>query len=143
VDFSKSFRYIGVVVAEEHSMKRSSFLDAASWAKRIADLDRRERIAYLHRFPHRFAKVLSYLTYVRHFSSLESCNSFIQSVRPVVVLVDDSLYDLLDFRPKVRESNIAERHRKVLTILADNIAYYAYWATEVRKKPQLIQLILK
>jgi len=130
-------------VAEEHSVKRSSFLDAASWAKRIADLDRRERIAYLHRLPYRFARVLGYLMYVRLFSSLESCNSFIRSVRPIVVLVDDSLYDLLDFRPKVRESNIAERHRRVLTVLADNVAYYAYWATEVRKRPQLIQQILK
>jgi len=143
VDFSKSFRYIGVVVAEEHPVKRSSFLGAASWARRVADLDKQERIAFLHRFPHRFAKVLGYLMYVRLFSSLDDCNSFIQSVRPVVVLVDDSLYDLLDFRPKVRESNIAERHRKVLTVLADNVAYYAYWATEVRKRPQLIEQILK
>jgi len=131
------------VVAEEHSVKRSSFLDAASWTKRIADLDRRERVAYLHRLPHRFARVLGYLTYVRHFSSLDDCNSFIESMRPVVVLVDDGLRDLLDFGPKVRESDVAERHRKVLTILADNVAYYAYWAAEVRRRPQLIQQILK
>jgi len=130
-------------VAEEHSIKRSSFLDAASWAKRVADLDRRERIAYLHRLPYRFARVRSYLIYVRHFSSIDDCNSFIQSVKPVVVLVDDGLYSSLTYRPKVKESRVTERHRKVLTILADNVAYYAYWATEVRRRPQLIEQILK
>jgi len=31
----------------------------------------------------------------------------------------------------------------VLTILADNVAYYAYWATEVRRRPQLVEQLLK
>lgn len=76
--------------------------------------------------------------YIRHFSSPLSCNNFIWSIKPIVALVDDKLYDLITYKPKVKESKVKERHRKVLTILADNVAYYAYWATEIRKKPQLL-----
>ncbi len=143
VDFSKSFKYIGVVVAEEHLIKQSNFLDSTSWARHIADLAKQEKTVYLHRLPHRLAKVSSYFMYIRHFSSPLSCNNFIQSIKPIVALVDDKLYNLLTYKPKVKESRVKERHRKVLTILADNVAYYAYWATEIRKKPQLLQQILK
>jgi len=124
-------------------IKQSSLLDSTSWAKHIADLARQEKIAYLHRLPRRFVKISSYLMHVKHFSSLDSCNNFIQSIKPVVALVDDELYSLLTYKPKVKESKVKERHRKILTILADNVAYYAYWATEVRRKPQLLQWILK
>jgi len=143
IDFSKSFKHIGVVAAEEHLVKQSSFLDSVSWAKHIADLAKREKIVYLHRLPHRLAKIHGYLTYIRHFSSPNSCNSFIESIKPVVILVDDKLYDRLTYRPKIKESRVKERHRRVLTILADNVAYYTYWTTEVRKKPWLLQQILK
>jgi len=138
IDFSKSFKYIGVVAAEEHLVKQSSFLDSVSWAKHIADLAKREKIVYLHRLPHRLAKIHGYLTYIRHFSSPNSCNSSIESIKPVVILVDDKLYDRLTYRPKIKE-----RHRRVLTILADNVAYYAYRTAEVRKKSWLPQQVLK
>jgi len=124
-------------------IKQSSFLDSVSWAKHIADLAKQEKIVYLHRLPNRFAKIHNYLMHIRHFSSLNSCNNFIQSIKPIVIIVDDKLYNLLTYRPKIRESNAKERHRKILTIFADNVAYYAYWAIEIRKKPQLLQQILK
>ena len=81
--------------------------------------------------------------YIRHFSGLDSCNNFIQNIKPTVVLVDDRLYTPLTYEPKVKESKVKERHRKILTILADNVAYYAYWAIEVRRKSRLLQQILK
>jgi len=98
---------------------------------------------YLHRLPYRLTKIRNYLMYVRHFSSLDNCNDFILSIKPIVALVDDKLYSLITYKPKVKESKVKERHRKILTILADNVAYYAYWAIEVRRKQQLLQWILK
>jgi len=138
VDFSKSFRYIGVVVAEEQLIKQSSFLDSVSWAKHIADLAKQEKIVYLHRLPHRLAKIHNYLMHIKHFPNLNSCNNFIQSIKPIVIIVDDKLYNLLTYKPKAKESKVKERHRKILTILADNVAYYAYWAIEIMKKLQLL-----
>lgn len=130
-------------MAREHLIKQSSFLSETSWTRHIVDLAKREKIVYLRRLPHRFAKISGYLLYIRHFSNIYSCNSFIRSIKPVVVLVDDKLHDLLAYKPKVKESRVKERHRKVLIILADNVAYYAYWVIGVRRKPQLLQQILK
>jgi len=47
-----------------------------------------------------------------------------ENIKPVVILVDDKLYGILTYRPKIKESKVKERHRRVLTILADNVAYY-------------------
>jgi len=44
---------------------------------------------------------------------------------------------------KIPEDRVSRRHEKVLALLADNVAYYAYWATEIRRRPQLIEQILK
>jgi len=65
------------------------------------------------------------------------------SSKPTDTLVDNKLYNLLTYRPKARESNFKERHRRVLTRLTDNMAYYVYRAIEIRKKLQLLQWILK
>ncbi len=134
VDYSAKPKYIGVVAAREHSIKSSDFLNRASWVKHIADLPRREKTVYLHRLPTRLSRIMDYLESTRYFLSIDNCNKYIELLRPVVVLVDDKLYNAITYPRKVKESRIRERHRKVLIMLADNVAYYTYWILEVRKK---------
>jgi len=65
-----------------------------------------------------------------------------QTVNPLVI-VDGKLYKYIDFRPKIRESRVRERYRRVLILLADNIAYYAYLVLEVKKRSEELRRIVK
>ena len=103
--------------------------------KHVADLPRREKTVYLHRLPERLSKVLDMLAYVRVFNSVDRCSSFIETLNPLLVLVDDRLYSRIQHPRRVRESRVRETHRRRLVMLADNIAYYACWATEEPGRP--------
>ncbi len=125
-----------MVAAQEHVLKSSGFLDLSKWVKHVADLDKHEKTRYLHLLPRRFRKIKPYLTHVKIFSSVEPCNSFIRRLKPTVVLADNKLYSSIDHPRKVRESDIKERHRRRLMMLADNVAYYTYWCTAVLARPE-------
>lgn len=111
--------------------------------KHVADLPRLERALYLRKFPERFSKLKEFLEYVRWFNNLDSYSNLVERLRPAVLIVDPKLYTYINYPRKIPEDRVSRRHERVLALLADNVAYYAYWATEVRKKPQLIERILK
>ena len=113
------------------------------WLKHVADLDRIEKQIYLHRFPERLLKISSMLSYIRFFSSIEQCNNFIMRVNPITVLVDNKLNPHIVYPRKIIEDRVKEAHRKKLMLLADNIAYYAYWACRKLRKPGKLKIILK
>jgi len=131
------------VAAREHVVKSRGFLIRASWVKHIADLPRWEKALYLRKLPERFSKLREFLEYVRLLNDLDSCSDFVKRLRPAVLIVDPKLYTYIDYPRKIPENRISRRHERVLALLADNVAYYAYWATEIRKKPQLVEQILK
>ncbi|RLG82144.1 MAG: hypothetical protein DRO09_00940 [Thermoprotei archaeon] len=143
IDYSRSFKYIGLVAAREHVIKRSSFLNRASWVKHVADLPRREKLVYLRRFPSRLARVLEYLVHVKWFNSVEACNTFIKTLNPAIVVVDPKLHLHIDYPRRILEDEVKKRYEKILALLADNIAYYSYWALEVREKLEELRRILK
>ena len=117
--------------AYEHTVKSKEFLDATSWARHATDLGRHERTRYLHLFPTRFRRAKPYLSIVRVLGNTASCNNLVNSLRPIAVLIDDRLHPYIDYPRKVREGRVREKHRKRLMLLADNVAYYAYWCTAV------------
>jgi len=143
IDYSKSFKYIGLVAAREHVIKRPSFLSIASWVKHVADLPKREKLAYLRRLPDRLSRIMSYLEYVRWFSSVESCSAFIDSITPAIVILDPRLDPYIRYPRKILEDRVSRRHEEILSLLADNVAYYAYWVLEVRKRPRELGKVLK
>ena len=134
VDYSVSFRFIGLVGARECNVKCGSFLNLASWVKHVADLSRREKTVYLHRFPSRLHRLHGHLDYVRVFSSLRECNNFINTVKPAILIVDPKLSPYITYPRKISEDKVKRRHERILVLLADNIAYYTYWTLKVRKK---------
>jgi len=123
------------VAAWEHVVKRCSFLSRASWVKYVADLPRWEKALYLRKFPERFSKLMEFLEYVKWFNDLDNCSNLIDRLRPAVLIVDPKLYTYINYPRKIPEHRVSRRYEKVLALLADNVAYYVYWATEVRKKP--------
>ena len=143
IDYSRSFKYIGLVAAKEHVIKTANFLNKTSWIKHIADLPKREKTVYLHRLPDRLAKVTKYLSRIRLFRNTKTCSEFVKILNPAVVIVDPKLNPHIDYPRKVLEDRVKRRHEKILALLADNIAYYSYWVIEVRRKPGELNRILK
>lgn len=48
----------------------------------------------------------------------------LEGLKPLLVIVDDKLYNEVEYPRKVKESRIKERHRRKLVLIADNIANY-------------------
>ncbi len=132
-----------MVAAREHIVKRPSFLNMASWVKHVADMSSREKLVYLHRFPARLSKIMDYLEYVRVFSSVEACNRFVGSLNPAIVIVDPRLDPYISYPRKILEDRVRRRHERILMLLADNVAYYAYWVTEARRRPEELARVMK
>ncbi len=130
-----------MVAAREHIIKRSSFLNRASWVRHVADFPKHEKLTYLRRFPERLGKVMSCLEYVRWFSSVEKCSRFTNS--PAIVIVDPRLDPYIRYPRKIHENRVSRRHEKILSLLAVNIAYYAYWVLEIRKRPGELERLLE
>lgn len=101
VDYSAKPRYIGVVVAREHIIKSSIFLNKASWIKHIADLLEHEKTVYLHRFPDRLAKIKEFLEHIRWFNYTRSCNDFVNRLNPAIVIVDPKLDPYISYPRKI------------------------------------------
>jgi hypothetical protein len=131
------------VAAREHAVKSSSFLNKASWVKHVADLSKHERATYLHKLPSRLAKIVNFLEYIMHFNNTEDCNSFVDNLQPAIVIVDPKLNPHINYPRKITEDRVKRRHEKLLALLADNIAYYAYWVTEIKKRPQELGKVVK
>ena len=74
---------------------------------------------------------------------MEACNSFIDRVSPVIVIVDPKLNPHIGYPRKIPEDMVKRRYEKVLALLADNIAYYAYWAAEKLRRHEKIRALLK
>lgn len=142
-DYSRSFRYVGLVGAREHVIKRPDFLNKASWVRHVADLPRHEKTVYLHRFPSRLNKIINYLNYVRSFNNVRECSKFIQLTKPAIVIADPKLSPRIRHPHKIPENKVSRRYEKILTLLADNVAYYAYWVTEVEGNPKKLRNITK
>ena len=124
-------------------VKKPAFLAKASWVKRVADLPRREKVVYLHRLPDRLAKIKEFLDYIRVFSSVEACSIFVGRINPALVIVDPKLMRYIDHPRKIPEDRVKRRHERILALLADNVAYYAYWVARSGKNPRLLSRLLK
>ena len=58
---------------------------------------------------------------------------------PAIVVIDPRLDPYIDYPRKIPENRVTRRHERVLALLA----YFAYWATEIKKRPELLQQVLK
>ncbi len=69
---------------------------------------------------------------MRWFNNPSSCSDFVNRLDPAIVIVDPKLDPYIDYPRKILENKVTGRHEKILMLLADSVAYYAYWISEVR-----------
>jgi len=117
-------RVVALVGAREHVLKSSRFLRACKWVKHFREIGSDRKSSYLSAFPKRFEKLRPFLDIVRICLDAQAIQRIIDELGPRVVIVDDKLYNEIQHLRKVRESRVKERHRKVLTLIADNLANY-------------------
>ena len=115
---------IAVVAAREHLLKRSDFLKAAKWVKHFREIGSDRKRFYLSTFPKRFRKLKPFLDITRICLNIRSTQDILNGLKPLVVIVDDKLYSKINHPRKVRKSRVKERHRRMLTLIADNLANY-------------------
>ena len=105
-------------------MKSKRFYRATTWVKHFREIGSLLVRAYLAALPRRFERVRDYIDVVRVCLDIKCVQEHIDSVNPLVVLVDDKLFTSIEHPRKVRESRVKESHRKKLMMLADNLANY-------------------
>ncbi|BES81034.1 hypothetical protein PABY_06010 [Pyrodictium abyssi] len=120
-----SARAIAVVAAREHILKSRSFQRATTWVKHFRELGSDRKRTYLAAFPRRFEKTKTLLELARVCLSTRCAQDLVDRYNPVVVLVDDKLYNAISHRRKIAESRVREAHRRILIGLADSLANYA------------------
>jgi len=59
---------------------------------------------------------------VRTCTNTACVKKHVSELRPRVVLVDDRLYNHIEYQAKVKESGVKERHRRKPILLAGNLA---------------------
>ena len=105
-------RVIALVGAKEHVLKDSTFLKATKWIKHFREIGSDRKKTYLSLFPRRFEKVKSSLDVVRIYFNVNKIQVIPKGLKPLLVIVDDKLYNGIQHPRKVKKSRIKERHRK-------------------------------
>jgi len=125
IDLSKDgYRVIAIVGAKEHVLKNRDFDRATTWVRHFREIGSDRKKRYLSTLPRRFKKIKQFLELSRICFDVPCAQSYVYRYRPLVILVDDKLFNNIDYPRKVRESKIKEHHRKRLMYLADNLANY-------------------
>ena len=123
-----------MVGTREHVLKSGRFLKAAKWLKHFREIGSDRKSSYLSTFPKRFEKLKPFLDIVRIRLDPRATQRIVEELEPLVVIVDDKLYNEIQHSRKVKESRVKERHRKMLTLIADNLANY--FRTLLKNEPK-------
>ncbi len=115
---------ISLVGAEEHILKSSNFIKNAKNFKHFRELGSDRKKQYMRLFPRRLERIQYMLEVIRIYTSINSLQNNIDKLNPIVVIIDDKLYPHIRHPRKIKESRVREKHRKALTIIADNLANY-------------------
>lgn len=114
--------------AREHVLKTRRFSTIASMLKHYRELPSRRKHSYIKAFVRRYFRIYDYIEVARIYiyggSSMNKVNELLRLLDPALVIVDDSLYKLVVFPRKVRESMARRRHEEYLKRVADNLANY-------------------
>lgn len=123
-------RVIVLVGAREHILKNQKFSSTASMLKHYREVRSKEKRSYIKTFPRRYAKLLRYIeiarVYVYSAKTLEEVNVLLQNLKPALVIVDDELYNQINYpnKQKRREKEAKRKHEEYLKNIADNLANY-------------------
>ncbi|MHC1628001.1 MAG: hypothetical protein ACXQTI_04115 [Candidatus Nezhaarchaeales archaeon] len=117
-------RVVALVGAREHLLKDGRFLKVSKWLKHFREIGSDRKKAYLSLLPRRFEKVESLLDVVKIRFNVSEIQAILEGLKTLLVIIDDKLYNEVEYPRKVKESRIKERHRRKLVLIADSIANY-------------------
>lgn len=117
-------RIVALVGAREHVLKDGRFLRVSKWLKHFREIGSDRKKVYSTLLPRRFEKVKPLLDVVKIRFNVSEVQVLLEGLKPLLVIVDDKLYNEVEYPRKVKESRIKERHRRKLVLIADNIANY-------------------
>ncbi|RLF18854.1 MAG: hypothetical protein DRJ68_06570 [Thermoprotei archaeon] len=100
------------------------FLEYSKWLKHFREIGSDRKKVYSTLLPRRFEKVKPLLDVVKIRFNVSEVQVLLEGLKPLLVIVDDKLYNEVEYPRKVKESRIKERHRRKLVLIADNIANY-------------------
>jgi len=98
--------------------------------KHYREVRSKEKRSYIKTFPRRYAKLLRYIeiarVYVYSAKTLEEVNVLLQNLKPALVIVDNELYNQINYpnKQKRREKEAKRKHEEYLKNIADNLANY-------------------
>ncbi len=119
-------RVVALVGAREHVLKSRGFLYATSWIKHFREIPSRMKVSYLRKFVRHYPRISRFLTHVKILREASYLPSFVEQVKPSLILVDNKLVKHVENLGIyiVTENSVRYRHHERLMLLADNLANY-------------------
>ena|GEM_PF-1023729 len=123
-------RVIALVGAREHVLKRGGFSAIAATLKHYREVHSKRKHSYIKAFPRRYLRLYKHIDVARIYvytpEALKEINTLLRKLKPALVIVDDKLYDQVNYleKRKRREGRAKRKHEEYLKKLADNLANY-------------------
>ena len=135
IDLSEdNAKVIAVIGIQEHILKQDTLM-GCTWIKHFRRIPSRRKKSYLRAFERRFKRILKYIEISRVFTmdNKDKLIILIKELKPSLIIIDNKLYQLIEYRNKLAENRIKSKHLKTIMLLADNFANYArYMISEGR-----------
>ena len=100
----------------------------ASTLKHYREVPSNRKRSYIRAFPKRYTKLYNYIEVARVFtktySAIYAINNLLTTLEPALVIVDDKIYEAINYPNKIRESQAKRRHETYLKRVTDNLANY-------------------
>ena len=119
---------VALVGVREYALKEQYFSTVASMLKHYREVPSKRKHSYIKAFLRRYFKLRNYIEVARVYKysqqAIKEVNELLKELRPVLVIVDDGIYDAIDYPRKIRESLAKRKHEEYLKKLTDNLANY-------------------
>jgi len=121
-------RTIALVGIKEHILKAQDFSTIASTLKHYRELPSNRKRSYIKAFPRRYSRLYNCIetarVYMYSSSSIKTINTLLKLLNPVLVIVDDKIYNMIRYPKKIKESKAKRKHEEYIKKISDNLANY-------------------
>ena len=119
---------IAIVCAKEYILKSQRFATIVSSLKHYRKVPSTRKKTYLKTFIRKYAKLYNYLEVIRilpyNLGAMSNVDRLLSQVKPALIIIDDKLYNKVNYPIKLKESRVRRKHIKNLVTVADNLANY-------------------
>jgi len=110
-------------------LKSQGFSTIASTLKHYRKIPSSRKRSYIKAFPRRYFKLYNRIEIARIYtygsSTIKAINTLFKLLNPALVIIDDKIYNMLDYPKKIRESKAKRKHEEYIKRISDNLANYS------------------